>query len=187
MGKTMSDVIPAWVNGVLQPVEKLAVHQRALRHRAVSVFVVAQGRLLVQRRAMGKYHTPGLWANTCCTHPHWGEDDMACAQRRLQQELGITGLALQPRGTVEYSADVGNGLHEHEVVALFLGQASPDVPLAPNPNEVMQTRWVHMSELMAELSETPDIYTPWMRIYMAEHAERIFGKNGAADDRGGNL
>mgnify|MGYP000716479856 CR=1 FL=1 len=58
---------------------------------------------------------------------------------------------------------------------------------SPNPNEVMQTRWVHMSELMAELSETPDIYTPWMRIYMAEHAERIFGKNGAADDRGGNL
>jgi isopentenyl-diphosphate delta-isomerase len=72
-------------------------------------------------------------------------------------------------------------------VALFLGQASPDLVLAPNPQEVMQTRWLDMSELKAELLETPDIYTPWMRIYMAEHAERIFGKNGAADDRGGNL
>ncbi len=92
----MQDVIPAWVNGVLQPVEKLAVHQRALRHRAVLDFVVAGGRLLVQRRALGKYHTPGLWANTCCTHPHWAEDDMAGAQRRLHQELGITGLTLQP-------------------------------------------------------------------------------------------
>lgn len=183
----MKWLIPAWENGALKPLDKVDVHRRGLRHKAISIFVTDGDRVLLQKRASVKYHTPGLWTNTCCTHPHWGEDDMQCAQRRLQQELGITGLALQPRGTVEYSADVGNGLHEHEVVALFLGQASQDVPLAPNPNEVMQTRWVHMSELMAELSETPDIYTPWMRIYMAEHAERIFGKNGAADDRGGNL
>jgi isopentenyl-diphosphate Delta-isomerase len=70
--------------------------------------------VLIQQRALGKYHTPGLWANTCCTHPHWGED-LACARRRLREELGITGWRW-PAGQVEYRADVGGGLTEHEVV-----------------------------------------------------------------------
>ena len=67
--KSMSEYIPAWIDGVLTPVEKLEVHQRGLRHKAVSVFVMDGDNVLLQRRALGKYHTPGLWANTCCTHP----------------------------------------------------------------------------------------------------------------------
>ena len=67
-------VIPAWVDGVLTPVEKLLVHQKGLKHKAISVFVMNKGRVLLQQRAMCKYHTPGLWANTCCTHPNWNED-----------------------------------------------------------------------------------------------------------------
>ena len=74
------------------PVGKLEVHQRGLRHMAVSVFVLDGHAVLIQQRAAGKYHTPGLWANTCCTHPRWGEEPAACAVRRLREELGITGL-----------------------------------------------------------------------------------------------
>ena len=73
-------MIPAWVDGTLMPVEKLAAHRRGLRHLAVSVFVVRDGAILIQQRALDKYHTPGLWANTCCTHPEWGEEALACAR-----------------------------------------------------------------------------------------------------------
>ena len=103
----MRQMIPAWVEGTLTPVEKLEVHQRGLRHKAVSVFVVRNQEILIQRRALGKYHTPGLWANTCCTHPMWDEDSTACAQRRLRDELGIVALSPEFRGQLEYRADVG--------------------------------------------------------------------------------
>ena len=89
--------IPAWVDGVLTPVEKLEAHLKGLRHKAVSVFVIAGGEVLIQRRALGKYHTPGLWANTCCTHPEWGETAAACAVRRLREELGITAVVPEAR------------------------------------------------------------------------------------------
>ena len=89
----MSDLIPAWVDGTLTPVDKREVHARGLRHKAIAVFVIAGTQLLIQRRAAGKPHGAGLWANTCCTHPHWGEDTAACTVRRLREELGITGLA----------------------------------------------------------------------------------------------
>jgi isopentenyl-diphosphate Delta-isomerase len=100
-------LIPAWENGRLQPMDKLDVHRRGLRHMAVSVFVMAGRQVLIQQRALGKYHTPGLWANTCCTHPHWGEDAATCAQRRMREELGIVGLSVAAAGQVEYRADVG--------------------------------------------------------------------------------
>ena len=110
----MTELIPAWVDdGTLAPVEKLEVHLRGLRHKAVSVFVLAGGKVLIQQRALGKYHTPGLWANSCCTHPHWGERPGDCATRRLREELGITGLTPDHRDRIEYRAGVGGGLVEH--------------------------------------------------------------------------
>ena len=171
----MEIMVPAWVDGTLQPVEKLAAHERGLRHMAVSVFVIADGKLLLQQRALGKYHTPGLWANTCCTHPQWDEPPDACAARRLDEELGITGLDLQHRGQVEYRADVGGGLIEHEVVEVFLAHAATDLSITENPDEVMATRWISQSDLHAELARYPDNYTPWLRIYMAEHEGLILG------------
>lgn len=170
------DLIPAWVDGVLTPVEKLEVHQRGLRHKAISVFVMREGKLLIQRRALGKYHTPGLWANTCCTHPHWDESHTDCAHRRIEQELGITGVVAQHRGQVEYRADVGNNLIEHEVVQMYLCDADADMPLKPNPDEVMDTDWVTPAELEAQIAARPETFTPWMRIYLAEHSDLIFGK-----------
>lgn len=171
----MAIMVPAWVDGTLQPVEKLAAHERGLRHKAISVFVIAEGKLLLQQRALGKYHTPGLWANTCCTHPQWDEAPDACAARRLDEELGITGLDLQHRGQVEYRADVGGGLIEHEVVEVFLAHAAPDLSITENRDEVMATRWISLSDLDADLAQNPEYFTPWLRIYMAEHEGLILG------------
>ncbi|MEX5727649.1 isopentenyl-diphosphate delta-isomerase [Rhodovulum iodosum] len=170
----MNDMIPAWVNGELEPVEKLEVHQKGLRHKAISVFVMDGDKVLIQRRALGKYHTPGYWANTCCTHPHWEESAEACARRRLEEELGITGLTLNHRDRVEYRADVGGGLIEHEVVDIFIAAAGADLNIAPNPDEVMDVKWIALDELAREVERAPDSYTPWLRIYLKEHRERIF-------------
>ncbi len=182
MNMNLSEMIPAWLDGELTPVDKMRVHREGLRHRAVSVFVMAGTQVLIQRRAPGKYHTPGLWANTCCTHPHWGEDTAVCAVRRLREELGIRGLAPALAGQVEYRADVGGGLTEHEVVDVFVAEAAPaGLMLDPNPDEVSETRWIDLYALAAEVRRWPDRFTPWLRIYLAEHMDRIFGARiGAA-------
>lgn len=168
-------MIPAWVDGTLTPVEKLAAHQRGLRHLAISVFVMRAGKILIQQRALCKYHTPGLWANTVCTHPEWEEPALDCAHRRVAEELGITGLTLTHRGQVEYRADVGNDLIEHEVVEVFTAEAAPDMPLAPNPEEVMATRWISAEDLRLEIAHTPTQFTPWLQIYLRDHAAMILG------------
>jgi isopentenyl-diphosphate delta-isomerase len=168
-------MIPAWVAGNLSPVEKLEVHQKGLKHRAVSVFVMHQGRILIQQRALEKYHTPGMWANTCCTHPLWDENDHDCALRRLSEELGITCVPLIYRDTIEYRADVGNGLIEHEVVAIFTGHAPDNLTFTPNPAEVMATRWITVDDLAADMARAPKKYTPWLHIYLRDHSAMIFG------------
>jgi len=171
----VTQLIPAWTEGALAPVEKLDVHRRGLRHRAVSVFVVRDGEILMQRRALGKYHTPGLWANSCCTHPAWGEDPADCATRRLREELGITGLSPQFRERLEYRAGVGGGMVEHEVVDVFVATAPDDLTVSPDPDEVMETRWIGYDALLAEVARSPDRFTPWIKIYLADHAGAILG------------
>ncbi|WP_299685006.1 isopentenyl-diphosphate Delta-isomerase [uncultured Tateyamaria sp.] len=171
----MSIMIPAWVDGTLTPVEKLEAHQRGLRHKAVSVFVIRGTEVLLQQRAMGKYHTPGLWANTCCTHPDWDEAPSVCATRRLNEELGITGLPLEHRHHLEYRADVGDGLIEHEVVDVYLGRVRGDLHVAPNPDEVMAYKWTDYHDLKAMVQRHPERFTPWLRIYLTDHADVIFG------------
>jgi len=171
----MTDMIPAWVEGHLKPVEKLAVHQRGLRHKAVSVFVMSDTKVLIQRRALSKYHTPGLWANTCCTHPLWDESPIDCAVRRLDEELGISGLYPAFRDRVEYRAPVGNNMVEHEVVDIFIADAPADLKVTPNPDEVAATRWIDLYDLAAEVARWPERFTPWLRIYLDEHKDRIFG------------
>ena len=100
----MTEMVPAWINGKLQPVEKIEVHKRALRHKAVSVFIMVGTETLLQKRALNKYHCPGLWANACCTHPYWDEASETCARRRIKEELGIsTTLPLLYRNQVLFS------------------------------------------------------------------------------------
>jgi isopentenyl-diphosphate Delta-isomerase len=170
------ELIPAWVDGHLQPVGKMEVHRLGLRHKAVSVFVIEGTKVLIQRRALTKYHTPGLWANTCCTHPQWDEDAGVCAVRRLREELGITGLFPAFADRVEYRADVGQGLTEHELVDIFVAERTPAMTLDLNADEVAEVAWVDLYDLSADVLRNAERYTPWLRIYLAEHMGRIFGR-----------
>lgn len=170
----MTVYIPAWVDGVLTPVEKLRAHQEGLRHKAISVFLFHQDKLLIQRRALCKYHTPGLWANTCCTHPHWSESAPDAAYRRVAEELGYACEDLQPCGQVEYRASVGDGMIEHEVVDMFIGHCDVRPPLQLNPDEVCDTKWVTRSEILARVAAHPDWYTAWFRIYLEQYQNHFW-------------
>ena len=172
----MKIYIPAWQNGTLQPVEKLEVHKLGLRHKAVSVFVFYKGQLLIQQRAMSKYHSPGLWANTCCTHPEWNEDDLVCAHRRLEDELGISDMNLVSAGELEYRAGVGGDLIEHEVVQTFVALCEHEPRISPNPDEVMAYSWVDPLTLERLIATAPDQYTEWLKIYFREHFDALFAK-----------
>ena len=172
----MTTMIPAWENGKLKPVEKLEVHKRALKHKAVSVFVISGSRTLIQRRAMNKYHTPGLWANACCTHPYWEENPRECASRRLEEELGIkTSFDFVYRDQIEYRADVGMGLIEHELVDIFTLTLDnkTKIELSVNAAEVMDTRWVEFEVLKEEIQQACENFTPWLRIYLKNHLSQI--------------
>lgn len=171
----MPVMIPAWADERLTPVEKVEVHRRGLKHKAVSVFIMDGEDVLIQRRAMSKYHTPGLWANTCCTHPLWNEDPADCAVRRLREELGIVGVYPAHRDTIEYRASVGNDMIEHEVVDIFLAKAPKTLEVRINPDEVMQVEWINLYDLAAEVARRPQRFTPWLQIYMQEHKKSIFG------------
>ncbi|MEU5432689.1 isopentenyl-diphosphate Delta-isomerase [Streptomyces sp. NPDC020719] len=130
--------------------EKLSAHQAPGRlHRAFSVFLFdPSGKLLLQRRALGKYHSPGVWSNTCCGHPYPGESPFAAAARRTYEELGFSPSLLAEAGTVRYNhPDPESGLVEQEYNHLFVGLAQS--PLHPDPEEVYETAFVSPQELAA--------------------------------------
>ncbi len=138
---------------------KLAVHRDGRLHRAFSLFVFdPRGRLLLQRRASGKYHSGGLWSNTCCGHPRPGEATADAAQRRLHEEMGFD-CALQPAGAIVYRVEVGAELWEHEYDHLFTGIYRGDP--RPDPQEVEDWRWVAIDELLLELRQNPSGFTAW--------------------------
>lgn len=165
-------VIPAIdAQGGLFPAGKLEVHRTGQQHLAVSVFVFCGEHMLIQRRAAGKYHCGGMWANTCCTHPHWGESPSACAPRRLREEVGLV-LPLEARAVVDYRAAVTDGLVENERVHVFEGrllEMRTDMPF--DPAEVAELRWIDRAGLAAEIAAGPDRFTPWLRIYLERWRE----------------
>ena len=151
---------------------KMEAHTQGLRHRAISVCILDQrGRMLLQRRATGKYHSGGLWTNACCTHPRAGETVEAAARRRLREELGVD-CELKFALRTHYRADVGNGLIEDEVVHLFVG--AYDGPVTPDPAEVAAYDWVSRAELRARIAAQPEAYTYWFRHYMRHYADEMF-------------
>lgn len=140
--------------------EKLTAHEApGLLHRAFSVFLFDdRGRLLLQQRALGKYHSPGVWSNTCCGHPYPGEAPFAAAARRTYEELGVSPTLMAEAGTVRYNhPDPLSGLVEQEFNHLFVGLVQS--PLRPDPEEVGDTAYVTPGEL-AERQEK-DIFSAW--------------------------
>lgn len=184
-------LIPAWDpardNGQLWPCDKLEVHRRGLRHPAVSVFLRVGDAFLWQQRASGKYHSGGLWANACCSHARWGEAPMACAHRRMTEELGITSLTLRPLARVEYRAEVGSGMTEHELVDVFLADLASRPQIAPDPAEVGATAWMTLAQIDASIAAKPGRFTSWLKLYLTDHRRELFGADRpGAEHFGGN-
>lgn len=146
--------------------EKSAAHQAGLLHRAFSVFVFdGAGRLLLQRRAPGKYHSAGQWSNTCCGHPRPGEPLLQAARRRLREEMGFD-CALRPIGAYRYRAELDNGLTENEIDQLLVGDS--DGPPSPDPAEASEWRWAEPEALRREIAENPLRFTVWLRGCLAQ-------------------
>lgn len=142
--------------------EKMQAHRAGLLHRAFSVFLFdEEGNILLQRRALSKYHSPGLWSNTCCSHPAPGEDTLAAASRRLNEELGIENCPLQHRFAFTYRVEFADGLIEHEYDHVFTGTFNGEP--APNPDEVMDWKWIRVDELKTDIVINPERYTYWIK------------------------
>ena len=153
--------------------EKWAVHREARLHRAFSVFLVDRaGRLLVQRRSRAKYHSGGLWANSCCGHPRPGERTLAAARRRLAEELGAEA-PLRFAFRARYCTALSNGLTENEIVYVFFGPAPAAASLALNPAEVSAAAWLSLEDLAADIAQHPRRYAYWLRYYFRNHYAAI--------------
>ena len=142
--------------------EKMEAHQKGLLHRAFSVFLLNDSnQLLLQKRALDKYHSPGLWTNTCCSHPRKSEKVIDAANRRLFEEMGIKS-ELKPFTSFVYKAEFDNGLIEHEfdhvIVGSFVGQ-----PMI-NQLEVCDWKWENLDLLKIDLNTNPNDYTEWFKI-----------------------
>ena len=151
---------------------KLFAHEQGLRHRAISVCVVdGAGRMLLQRRALGKYHSGGLWTNACCTHPRPGEKVEETARRRLREELGVD-CRVKFIARMHYRATVGEGLIEDEIVHLFVGDYNG--PTAPDGDEVADLAWLTYDALSADVAARPEHYTYWFKYYLKQLGTGIF-------------
>lgn len=145
--------------------EKLQAHKLGLCHRAFSVLIFRNHNgleLLLQQRAKSKYHSPGLWTNTCCSHPAPDENTEQAAMNRLQLEMGIE-TELTHAGVFHYTAPFKNGLTENEVDHVYYAFVNSNCEVKPNPNEAADFRWVKMSRLINELNQQPQSYTPWFQ------------------------
>ncbi|WP_313114586.1 isopentenyl-diphosphate Delta-isomerase [Aequorivita sediminis] len=141
---------------------KMEAHEKGLLHRAFSVFVFnSKNELMLQQRALHKYHTPGLWANTCCSHQRDGESSIDAGMRRLSEEMGFT-TDLKETTTFIYKAPFDNGLTEHEFDHILIGkyEGEPDI----NPDEVADWKWMSLEEVKKDIQANPDIYTAWFKI-----------------------
>jgi len=159
---------------------KMDVHLDGTLHRAISVFVFDEtGRELLQQRATHKYHAPGLWSNTVCSHPYPGESPEEAAHRRLKEELGMEAEICEVF-VMRYRADVGEGLVEHEYDHVFVARAL-SMP-KPNPEEVQTVKWMDKDEVKHAIAETPDAFTPWFRLAHDEVLDAL-GTRGQSETK----
>ena len=152
--------------------EKMQAHKEGRLHRAISVFIFNSKKdLLLQKRADGKYHSPGLWTNTCCSHPRAGENPKQAAIRRLTEEMQLS-CPLKFAFSFIYNAKLENGLIEHEFDHVFTGLA--DRPPKPDEKEVGGWRYISIDKLDAELRAKPEQFTEWFRICCDKYFFELF-------------
>jgi isopentenyl-diphosphate delta-isomerase len=152
--------------------EKMAAHRSGTLHRAFSIFIFnSQGQLLLQQRALDKYHSGGLWTNTCCSHPRLNEVTLDAANRRLQEEMGME-CPITELFQFSYRHDFENGLIEHEFDHVFMGVCD-DVPL-PNQEEVAGFKYMDTDQLLLDLIEHPEHYTAWFKICLEQVLEKYY-------------
>lgn len=151
--------------------DKLSVHLEGILHRAFSVFIFnSNNELLLQQRSNIKYHSPGLWTNTCCSHPRPGESTIEACNRRLLEEMGMKAN-LNFLFSFLYKFEFSNGLTEHEFDHVYIGKTD-SIPQI-NPKEVNDWKYISLSNLENEIIQNPDSYTPWLKICLPQLKEKI--------------
>ena len=153
----------------LGTMEKIEAHEKAVLHRAFSVFIFNdRGELMLQQRAAHKYHSPLLWTNTCCSHQRQGESNIQAGKRRLQEEMGFE-VDLEEKFHFVYKAEFDNGLTEHELDHVMVGYYN-EKPII-NPEEVASWRWIDMEVLQKDMKDNPQDYTVWFKIIFDRFVE----------------
>lgn len=151
--------------------EKMEAHRAGRLHRAFSVFILnSRGELLLQQRAHHKYHSGGLWTNTCCSHPRMGEDVVDAGKRRLVEEMGMQ-CQISKGFDFIYRSELDGGLVEHEFDHVLFGIS--DVAPVPNPEEVADFRYVEFNALRQEMNADPERFTTWFRICFERAADHL--------------
>lgn len=146
--------------------EKMEVHKKGVLHRAFSVMIFNHmGNVLLQKRAKKKYHSPGLWTNSCCSHQRAGETLAEAVSRRIREELGIT-CDCQEAFQFKYRVEFDNGLVEHEIDHVFIGHY--DGKVYPNEDEVEEICWIPLDKLRVAIDEHPEAFTYWLKILMKQ-------------------
>lgn len=152
-------------------IEKMDAHVKGLLHRALSIFIFNEkNELLLQKRYSGKYHSPGLWTNTCCTHPNKDERTDDAAIRRLQEEMGFS-CDLKEVFSFMYYIKFDNDLIEHEFDHVYFGRYSNEISI--NPLEVEDYKWISLDNIKVDLKTNPDNYTFWFKYIIENHIKEI--------------
>jgi len=158
-------------NRAVGTARKTAVHRAGLLHRAFSIFIIDErGRIVLQQRSRHKYHSAGLWANSCCGHPRPGERTLTAARRRLNEELGISS-PLSFGFFSRYQTELDKGMQENELVYVFFGPLTAQPQ--PDPAEVAKVELANPAELKRRIAQQPNAYAYWLRHYMHNHAANI--------------
>jgi isopentenyl-diphosphate delta-isomerase len=162
----------------LGTMEKMEAHRQAVLHRAFSIFIFnGKKELLLHQRALSKYHSGGLWTNTCCSHPFPGEKTADAASRRLQEEMGFN-TPLQHAFSFVYKAPFDNGLTEHEYDHVFTG--TYEGPVSPDPDEVADYCYKPVEEIVQSMQTHPQKYTEWFKIALPRLVAFLQEKNSGA-------
>jgi isopentenyl-diphosphate delta-isomerase len=151
--------------------EKIEAHEKAILHRAFSVFILNDNNeLLLQKRALSKYHSPGLWTNTCCSHPRHGESVINAGLRRLKEEMGFE-TEISSLLSFIYKAEFDNGLTEHEFDHVLVGRYNKNPSI--NKSEVSDWKWTDLDFLKKDVVSNPDLYTVWFKIIFQQFYKNL--------------